>query len=251
MAMVRVKRERGFVLVTAIVMLGLLSLLSIGMFMTGKSATQTSATARNSTEGYYYAETGLNYITWALANDAELDGFDPTNTPPNASSVGDWSELKANLSDPGGQLRYFDNQPLKKRGVNWQQSNPTQPVLADVRTKLPGYIRLDISNQGAVTPSLVSPVSAAKSEIPNNGAIIWMTTGNAAMDFEVDPAIAACGPSNTAPADFLACDKNSGVWLRMGGVKSDQSDQHAIAIYAIGYVNGKPRHLLRSVIGVQ
>jgi len=135
-------KERGFVLVTALIMLSLLTLMSLAMFYASRSATQTSATAQNSTEAYYYAETAINYISWALVNDAELDNFKYSgayqavpfgepNVPSSAATVGDFTELNANLWDPGptgqagkkavdtnpspwtsGQVMYFDNSPI-------------------------------------------------------------------------------------------------------------------------------------------
>ncbi|MDQ6982497.1 MAG: PilX N-terminal domain-containing pilus assembly protein, partial [Mariprofundus sp.] len=64
--------DRGFVLVTSLILLSLLTLMSVAMFYTNRSATQTSSGAQNSTEAYYYAESAVNYIAWALINDAEF-----------------------------------------------------------------------------------------------------------------------------------------------------------------------------------
>jgi len=139
----KVEEERGFVLVTALIMLSLLTLMSLGMFFTSRTATQTSGSAQSTTEAYYYAETAINYISWALHNDAEFDNFaytagsykhlafgDPT-PPTNSALVGDLNELNSYLSDPGptaiddtplsagvaGQIMYFDNTPLASRAV--------------------------------------------------------------------------------------------------------------------------------------
>ncbi|ATX82592.1 hypothetical protein Ga0123462_1745 [Mariprofundus ferrinatatus] len=142
-------REEGFVLVTAVIMLGLLTLLSLAMFFTSRTATQTSASAQTSTEAYYYAETAVNYIAWALANDAEFDaytnypgaydhaGFGEPPLPAGFtagyfSTVGDYLEWGAyryhpgplSISDSGsgitGQVLYFDNSPMKDRAVCFQ-----------------------------------------------------------------------------------------------------------------------------------
>jgi hypothetical protein len=139
--------DRGFVLATSLMLLALLSLVSLGMYFVGRSSIQSSASAQRSTEAYYYAETGINYITWALQNDAEFDNFTYSGsyvaspfgeplTPSNASSVGDFSELAGYLWDPGptgaagasavdtpstvytdGQLMYFDNSPMGGRAI--------------------------------------------------------------------------------------------------------------------------------------
>jgi len=140
--------ESGFVLVTSIIMLSLLTLMSLGMYFASKSGSQTSAAAQTSTEAYYYAESAIHYIGWAIANDAEFDSFTYTSTttstylaptfaeptvPANAITVGDFVELQNNLWDPGptgvagagaddtsaayiaGQVKYFDNSPMANR----------------------------------------------------------------------------------------------------------------------------------------
>ncbi|OIO68595.1 MAG: hypothetical protein AUJ57_09950 [Zetaproteobacteria bacterium CG1_02_53_45] len=142
--------ESGFVLVTALIMLSLLTMLSLGMFLTSRTATQTSGTAQTTTEAYYYAETAVNYITWALANDAEFDNFTYTgayihgafsapplhpDAPDTEAAYGDYMELMGwdlgaqvgipadpgptSISDSGtgivGQVMYFDNTPMKDR----------------------------------------------------------------------------------------------------------------------------------------
>jgi len=132
--------QQGFVLVTALIMLSLLTLMSLAMFFSGRSATQTSAAAQSSTEAYYYAETAINYINWAFHNDADFDNFPYTSgsyrhlafgdpTPPASDTAGDMSEMNAYLSDPGptaisdasaglaGQIMYFDNTPLANRAL--------------------------------------------------------------------------------------------------------------------------------------
>ncbi len=141
------RQQRGFVLVTALIMLSLLTLMTLAMFYTSRSSTQTSATAQSSTEAYYFAETAINYISWALANDAEFDNFNYTgayqaapfgepNVPTTAATIGDFNELRSYLWDPGptgqaganasdsngtvytsGQIMYFDNAPLAGRSI--------------------------------------------------------------------------------------------------------------------------------------
>jgi len=142
------RREQGFVLVTSLIMLSLLSLMSLAMFYASKSATQTSAAAQSSTEAYYYAETAIHYISWGLANDAEFDNFTYSGTyqaapfgepkvPTTAATLGDFNELRGYLWDPGptgqagasavdtnpsvytaGQIMYFDNSPLYTNASN-------------------------------------------------------------------------------------------------------------------------------------
>lgn len=146
------RTQQGFVLVTALIMLSLLTLMSLAMFYTSRSSTQTSSTAQSTTEAYYYAETAIHYISWALANDAEFDNFTYSgayqaapfgepNVPANVATIGDFNELRSYLWDPGpigqagsngvdtngsvytsGQLTYFDNSPLGQRYVCMQNA---------------------------------------------------------------------------------------------------------------------------------
>lgn len=307
-----VHTQRGFVLVTALVMLGLLTLMSLAMFYSARIATQTSSTAQSSTEAYYYAETAVHYMSWALANDAEFDNhtfsgtyihaaFGEPPVPANAATVGDYSELLGYMWNPGptaisdapadltGQLMYFDNSPMSIRHLCLQNAalfsncvdvtidpaSRVEPLMNKISAQLPRYIRLDIAADGSIAPSIPSlphhnpPVVGE--DIPNNGAIIWLTAGdpnNANHDVEIfplDPANAYAGtapsaciggslPScpctapaplnNTGDANYAAfmsaqaCDANSGQWL----------STYSIVAYAIGYVNGKPSHMLRAVI---
>jgi len=260
-------QQKGFILVTALIMLSLLTLLSIGMYMSSRSAIQTSASAQRTTESYYYAETAINYMAWALRNDAALDSFDfsgapvndpnavdPTIFPPN--SGGDWSELMANLTNPGpttisdtttsgisGQVMYFDNTPISQRAISWPNSATNPPVLNNISTKLARYIRLDINAAGVVTPSIPALPHATKpvigNDIPNNGAIVWLTAGNSAKDFQVFPCTGA------APSGVSACDKNN---KQLWATPPPNKIRYGIVVYAIGYVNGRPSHLLRAVI---
>jgi len=299
--------QRGFVLVTSLVMLGLLTLMSLAMFYSGRIATQTSSTAQSSTEAYYYAETAVHYMAWALANDAEFDNHTysgtyiaaafgeppiPVITPP-APEVGDYSELRGYMWMPGptaisdasaagitGQLMYFDNTPMGGRHLCLQDAalfnncvdvtvdpaNRVEPSMNKISAQLPRYIRLDIAADGSVTPTIPSlPHHATPiigQDIPSNGAIIWLTAGdpnNANHDIEIfplDPAGAYGGAMPTVctggtlpncPCDSVtdpafstaqACDANGGQWLA----------SYSIVAYAIGYVNGKPSHMLRAVI---
>jgi len=270
-------QQRGFILVTALIMLSLLTLLSLGMYMSSRSATQTSASAQRTTEAYYYAETAINYISWAMRNDAEFDSFDfrgvpvndanavnpaiflPLTTPVNSANVGDWSELMANLTNPGpttisdtttpsgisGQVMYFDNTPIVQRAISWPKAatKTNQPVLNNISTKLPRYIRLDIDAAGVVTPSIPALPHATKpvigDDIPNNGAVVWLTAGNSTEDFQVFPC------TGTVPSGVSACDKNN---KQLWSTSPPGKVRYGIVVYAIGYVNGRPSHLLRAVI---
>ncbi|MDQ6952501.1 MAG: pilus assembly PilX N-terminal domain-containing protein [Mariprofundaceae bacterium] len=182
--------EKGFVLATSLVMLLLLTTLSIATYYGTVVSQQTSATAARSTQAYYYAETGLNYMAWAIQNDAELDAYDPMNRSDpygvvtlNAASAGDRREWAANKGNPSqldavstnltdiygialpplnlnGQLKYFDNRDLYSRPVGLSGGQTlafnvvASPVFNDIYTRLSGYIRLDIDVYGNVVSSL-------------------------------------------------------------------------------------------------
>jgi len=148
--------EQGFILATSLVMLVLLTMLSIATYYGTIISQQTSASAQESTQSFYYAETGLNYVAWALKNDAEFDGYSypgrslvPSYEPYsrqdrygtvtlNAFVVGDRREWEANKGNPSnqqsielvfnglsapydsytGQLGYFDNRDIYSRPVS-------------------------------------------------------------------------------------------------------------------------------------
>jgi len=327
-----VKQEQGFVLVTALIMLSLLTLMSIAMYFSGRSATQTSASAQASTEAYYYAETAINYISWAIHNDAEFDnytyasggyrhsGFGDPTPPSNNASVGDLTEFNSYLSDPGpkvisdtgagiaGQIMYFDNTPLSGRALcfysqpdpglgvpllhsncmnvqlapNDQRFLNAKPIMYNISVNLPRYIKLEIADNGTVTPSIPelphrspssvpTPGPVPGEDIPHNGAIVWITaagknsigtypdTDTDIEIFQLQPTtgqtvVQACRdlancPCNGVPStvNSRACDA-SGKWLDGQMVGSVWEPPYKIAAYAIGYANGKPSHILRAII---
>ncbi|GAV21252.1 hypothetical protein MMIC_P2234 [Mariprofundus micogutta] len=190
---IRQSAESGFVLVTALIMLSLLTLMSLGMYFTSSTATKTSGSAQSSTEAYYYAETAINYMTWALANDAEFDNFTYSGTyiaspfgepnyptTPNPSTIGDREELGSYMWDPGptvisdsgagilGQIMYFDNSPMGSRSVCFEDATifsncidvsvdpatRAAPTMYNISVNLPRYIKLDIAASGAITPTI-------------------------------------------------------------------------------------------------
>jgi len=136
--------DAGFILPTALMLITLLTMLATTMYYVSRSSMLTSAASNTSTTAIYYAETGANYLSWALSNDAELDSYNnyagsylapvfgeafmPVNAA-TAVSVGDLSELNAyrwypgptTMTDTGagalGQIRYLDNSPMGSRTV--------------------------------------------------------------------------------------------------------------------------------------
>ena len=181
-----------------------------------------------------------------------------------------------------GQVMYFDNSPMANRFVCLQDdatftncidideapSDRVEPVMYQISANLPRYIKLEISSTGVITPSIPAlphpSTPVVGTDIPTNGAVVWLTAGDindANKDIEIfplDPLDAGgiepkdCGPgnSNTCPCDehnddadddydtAQACDANTGKWV----------SGYSIVAYAIGYADGKPMHMIRSVI---
>ncbi len=291
--------QRGFVLPMALIVLTLLTLLALTLYFSGRSGIQTSATAQRSTQAFYFAEAGINYMTWALNNDADFDSFnaggayafsasEPT-FPANAAQVGDYTELLAYLWYPGpaiisdtqaagksGQMLYFDNTPMGSRYIcaenaanfpncidfSLPASQRVSPVMANISTHLPRYIKLEMTADGTISPSIpklphrTPPVVGE--DVPKNGAIVWLTAGTASKDIELfpldpsdlyggtNPALCLGGllpscPCNRADAAYTtaqACDANTGNWLASYG----------LVAYAIGYVDGRPTAIVRAVV---
>ena len=264
--------EEGFVLATSLLLLMLLTMLAAGVFYSANVSQQTSAMARDNTEAFYYAETGINYIAWALKNDAEFDSYAPVvkrstgvfteaSLPPGAVpalTVGDRYELFANLSDPGptaisdtsnagttGQVMYFDNTPLASRAVCWGggpgcQSSAGTPVFDGINKKLPRYIKLNIDTSGNITPTIPALPHGAKigTDIPKDGAIVWITAGDAKED-AVIPFSTKCNP---APVNGQLCYQGA------SAASPTVVNSYNIVAYAIGYVNGRALRILRAVV---
>ncbi|MFQ5518847.1 MAG: pilus assembly PilX N-terminal domain-containing protein [Mariprofundus sp.] len=189
--------ESGFVLVTALIMLSLLTVLSLGMYFSSRTAVQTSSAAQKSTEAYYYAETAIHYISWAMAQDstadllpdgAEFDNFAYAGTyihgafgepltPANAADIGDFGEWGAYMWDPGptldnsdsgdgiiGQLMYFDNSPMGNRELCFENA-----------TTFPNCIDVTLAPASRVSPSMyqisVNLPRYIKLDISSTGAI--------------------------------------------------------------------------------
>lgn len=256
----KASRQQGFVLIAALIMMALLTLLSLGLYSQGQVDQQASTAVRTSTQGYYYAETAINYLAWSFRNDAEFDSatFSEPSTPSNAANVGDKTELFADLWNPGptayaddtpgsastsGQVMYFDNSPLASRYIVWPGANP---VMYHISSHLPRYIMLSIASDGTITasiPSLPHPSTPViGTDVPQNGAVVWLTAGDKSEDIELDPTQSAC--SGTAPSDAIAC-MSSGA---SGTSASWLSSAYGVVAYAIGYVDGRPTQMIRAVI---
>jgi len=263
-----IKESQGFVLITVLVLLSLLTVLSIGLYFVTLSTQQDSAVVVKEEQARYYAETGMSYVKWALANDADLDAADVTTRVPAASSavttanstndptIGDREEWAAIQSNPGptsiggtdGAIMYFDNSPLDPYAAPPIVRAIQFPIPAagvtmyQISANLPRYIRIDIGANGAIT-SAISPMPhnanpVAGTDIPlNNGVVVWLTAGDATSDFALDPTLVACG--GALPIGMVACRATAPV----GYVAS-----YSIVVYSLGYAGGEPLSLIRSIL---
>lgn len=236
-------RDAGFVLVTVLVLLALLTMLSVGMYLASIAAQEDSAAAARSAQAKYYAETAISWLRWAWANDADLDaGIAPTDMV----NRGDREEWLLSTKDPGptsatgtgGKVMYFDNTPLNARPVRWPKP-PAGIVLHRISVNLPRYVRLDVAADGTITTAVPDlphgDPPRIGTDVPVNGAVLWVTAGNETQDYELDPTGAACGGAWIAVGK--GCDKATGAIV-----------QYDVVIYAVGYVDGKPLSLIRALM---
>jgi type II secretory pathway pseudopilin PulG len=214
--------ERGFVLVTSLVILMILTIMLVGLYLRGKVNQDTSISERDSTQAFYLAEAGLNYLTWALYTDPDFPSKD-NNVDLDGDGVADNSEIETTPNQAGNPptsntLGYFDI----NNTINYDPTSPTSVNLSTLT--LPKHVALDItvtkpSNAVAVTPEAFGSGTALPS---GNGAVVWLVP--AVMD-----------TSGVAPLS----EKDT----------SNTSNDYAVYAYSIGYVNGKPLRMLRAKIG--
>jgi len=258
--------QRGFVLVTSLVMLGLLTLMSLAMFYSGRIATQTSSTAQSSTEAYYYAETAVHYIAWALANNAEFDSHTysgtysnapfaepPVPPAPDAVAMGDYNELFGYMWDPGptgaagaaavdtyntvytaGQLKYFDNSP-----ICWSPTpadcQPNPPAVPSAQMKKRHICLQDATLFSNCVDVTVDPATRAE---PSMNKISAQLPRYIRLDIAADGSITPTIPSlphHADPVEGQDIPTNGAiVWLTAG----DPNDpNHDIEIFPLDAAN--------------
>jgi len=241
---IRGKQQRGFVLVTVLVLLSLLTILSVSLYLISMSTQQDSAVAVKSARGAYYAETAISYMQWSWANDAD---FDSAIAPNDQLRLGDREEWLAASINPGsttktgtnGAVMYFDNTLLASRAIQGPTANP---LMFHISAKLPRYIRIDIDPNGniawAIPPMPHPAVPVPGVDIPKNGAIVWLTAGSfpSAVVLDQDYALTTSCAAPIVPPNN-GCVASTGLPV-----------QYRIIGYAIGYVDGAPKTLIRSAI---
>ncbi|MDQ6951737.1 MAG: hypothetical protein Q9M26_08740 [Mariprofundales bacterium] len=233
--------QDGFVLITVIIILSLLSLLSIGQVYRSRTNQQESASSVMKTQATYYAETAISYIQWAWANDAD---FDASLVASDNTTIGDRAEWLTAITNPGpttiggsnGTIRYWDNSPMTSRAVRWGSSTctPPQPIMHNIAANLSTFITLNIDQYGTISP-------LNNQSVPTNGAIIWLTAGTPSTDYEIT-SVATCTLTSPDQGCFKIGKDGCG-----NPINANNTLYHVVA-YAIGYVNSKPLYLLRSII---
>ncbi len=252
------KHEQGFILLSSLVIMSLLLVLSVGLWYRSAINQQISNQGQKTTRAFYYAESAIHFVDWALDNDADLDGELPANDPGDAADHGDWLAVaRMNRALPGpttlggsdGQLAYFDNRPTADRnGFVFDASDPTalNPDLSTMISsgQMPAHLVLNIDTSGNIT--LPSPAYSTSS-VPTNGAVVWLTAvaSDSAIlesaiigdDVQLDTDAGTC----TSTASPVACIEDS--------VGRKQVENYSIAAYAVAYVDGTPMRFLRALIG--
>ncbi|MDX8393288.1 MAG: hypothetical protein R8K21_01720 [Mariprofundales bacterium] len=221
-------KAHGFVLVTSLVMLALLSMMSIGMYYRGLINQQSSFAMQSSAQGFYFAELGLNYMAWALnptiPNDIDFNADGLMDYYGNLQAA---SGFPGFLNIPDGQLNYFDNRTLANR-VHVHDG----PGTAAANLRDPAFftgMKFLLFELNATADSLTITPGATAIPTTGNGAAVWLTGG-------YHPALAALdATTKCATVGVVNCDI----------VVPADPITYNIVIYSLGFVNGEPRRLLR------
>jgi hypothetical protein len=248
----RQNNESGFILMTALAVLGLLSVMGLGLYTRNLQNQQASLADLRATQAYYFAETALNFVFWAMENDCELDGYnpaDPTYAAISNSQYGDWTELTQNIFEPGptsrdssdlefdgGQVRYFDNRPTNDPTTTTINYVPGAPPEINFSTlNLPRHLNVAIDKTSGTVSLHTTPIS--ESVTPANGAAVWLR----AFDRDAGNAI-------TDGADIsLSWDVGAGMYSVDPTAYVAVGDTLGVAIYAIAFVDGQPKRMVRAV----
>lgn len=240
------KKEEGFVLIASITIIALMTMGNLAMYYRSVSNIQTNAALADRAQAIYYAETAINYMDWAMlaSNDADLD--------PYTIVGGDFGMLKSgapvppatvgSVGNPELNVSYFDNRPLASRVVNF-----TGPGSAPSNMKL---MWNDLPNMNAnaasaaycflkiiITTDTVNGAQKIETTVTNvlplageDGALVWLTASPIASS--------VTGTGLLADVDMVVSP------TLLGGAGGG----YDLVVYALGYINGKPRNLLRQKI---
>jgi len=207
--------ERGIALITTLVLIMILTLVSTGLYYRGIANQKSSLSDLQSTQSYYLAESALNYMVWALYSD--------TGNSSNSNSVdldgdgkADRLELLNNVTQSGNAdlLPYMDTRALANRNYLFATGGNNSVNLSTLAANLPTHLRLDLTTDDS-TNNVAFTVSTSGTPA-GDGVVVWLT------------------PATT---DANADDSD------------DLSSGYNIYGYAIAYIQGQPKRLLRAQIG--
>ncbi|MDQ6961197.1 MAG: hypothetical protein Q9M28_01520 [Mariprofundaceae bacterium] len=246
------KKEEGFVLIASLTIIALMTMGNLAMYYRSVSNIQTNAALADRAQASYFAETAVNYMDWAMlpSNDADLDPYTSAggdfgvlnSTPPAAAAPGAAAPPPNTVGRPQFNVSYFDNRALNLRKVNFTGKGSAASNMKLMWNDLPNmnpnaaaYCFLKLM----ITTDTVNGVQKIETTVTNvlpasgeDGALVWLTASPvgssmdgvgalADVDMVVDPAL-------------------------LGGVNGG----YDLVVYALGYINGKPRNLLRKKIRV-
>jgi len=237
----RKPHDEGFVLITTLVLIVVLTILGIGLYYRSVVNQQVSALSLQTTKAEYYAESAINYVTWALYRDP--DARDPysawdhdldLDSHTSGTIAEDRAALQASPESPDVQLLYFDNRPVNLRDVVFDPyTYPTKGykdfTLATIGLPAEPYGGYLLFEADTSTGMLQDPYAfrlpstqPLTNTEPQNGAVLWLTAADAI--------------SNNAIFDGA-------------DIEARNLDEYDLIAYAIGYVNGKRLRLFRARIG--
>lgn len=208
--------EKGFVLVTALVILAILTIMMTGLYYRAHANQKTSVSDEHSTQAFYLAEAGLNYIAWALYHDPN-DSWANNDLSLDGDSTPDNNEIYTN-PDQGANhtLGYFDI----TNAINFDPANPKGINLAALA--MPPHVALDITTDAKNNPHIVEKAwNNGASKPKGNGAVVWLVP--AVLNDNADP--------------MQEPDTSS------------TSKSYELYAYSIGYVKGRPVRIIRARIG--
>lgn len=210
------RSERGFVLVTTLVILAILTLMMTGLYYRARANQESSISDHDSTVGFYLAEAGLNYVAWALYHDPK-DAWANNNVSLDGDSTPDNQEILSNPDqDANHTLGYFDIHNT----MNFDPATPHGVALASLA--LPPHVALDITVDAHNDPSVVvEPWNNGASKPSGNGVVIWVV------------------PTVLDPNGDPMKEKDIGT----------TNSSYDLFAYCMAYVHGKPVQIIRAKIG--
>jgi len=235
--------EQGFVLMASLTIIALMTMGNLAMYYRSVSNIQTNAALADRVQATYYAETAVNYMDWSMiriaGNDADFD--------PYTIAGGDFSALLPAVAggavdQPELNVSYFDNRPLASRQVEFGRATATD--MKALWNDLPNlnanpisaaycFVKLWIIIDAAGVQRIQTMVTNQLPLQGEDGAIMWLTSSPAGSVIGGNPAVGTVADVDQVVVPGLLGGANGG---------------YDLVVYALGYINGKPRNLLRKKI---